>query len=381
MKLNFCPECFAEVTGDICLQCGYTCNGIEVSPIILAPGTILAGKYKIGRLLGIGGFGITYLCYDITIGKRYAIKEYMPKDIAIRQEDGSILSVSKDSEEILKKGLDMFLYETNILVTLSGNKGIVEVYDFILENNTAYLIMEYLDGISVKMLMKSRNNLDYNFALDILSDISVALKVVHSKGLLHRDISPENIMILKDGSVKLIDFGASRFFVGERSKSLSLVLKPGFAPPEQYSSTSHQGEWTDIYALAATYYKMITGLTLPDALSRADNDTVERLDVLVPEIKPHIAKAIKKALAINYRERYKNVDQFISAMKFDSNTPKPNDSIEIQTTVTKKKKKWFFRKKENKKIIEDVHIANKQLKDITQSENNLNSGQCEKLLI
>lgn len=315
MKLDFCPNCFERTNEDVCPKCDYSIAALEYSHIELKPGTVLASRYVIGRVLGIGGFGITYVGFDRQTGKRYAIKEYMPKDIAYRSENGRIEPSSASDEDVYSKGLDAFINETNVLITLSGNPGIVEAENFVVENNTGYLIMEYLDGISSKRLLASRGTLDSEFALKILFSVAGALNSVHSKGLLHRDISPENIMVLKNGDIKLIDFGAARFFVGERSKSLELVLKHGYAPPEQYSAKGNQGKWTDIYALAATFYKLVTGDTLPDALSRINNDTVQRLDKINPQIKPYIGRTIEKALALNYRDRYQSVDRFMHDLR------------------------------------------------------------------
>lgn len=316
MQLDFCPNCFVNTTEDTCPSCGFHISSMEESTLVLRPGTFIAGRYKVGRVLGIGGFGITYTCFDIRSNTRYAVKEYMPKDVALRQSNGEIRPTSDKDKEVYTKGLEQFLYETNLLITLSGVRGIVNAKDFIVENNTGYLIMEYLDGVTVKALLNNRGTLDCEFAINILLELAVALREVHAQGLLHRDISPDNIMILKDHSIKLIDFGAARFFVGERSKSLSLILKPGFAPPEQYSSSNKQGPWTDIYALAATFYKMVTGATLPDALCRTTKDTVERLDKNYVSINSHVGKAIQKALALNYNDRYQTVDQFVRDLKF-----------------------------------------------------------------
>ncbi len=318
MQLDFCPMCFAGVSGNFCPKCGFDVASYEWSDLALKPGTIIAGKYKIGHVLGVGGFGVTYTGCDINTNVRYAIKEFMPNDVALREKSGKIVVANPKDAEVYNKGLEMFLYETNILITLSGTQGIVQAYDFVLENNTGYLIMEYLDGVNLKKILRDKGTISSDFALSVLFEIAGALQVVHSKGLLHRDISPENIMVLNDGTIKLIDFGASRFYVGERSKSLSLILKPGFAPPEQYSASGNQGQWTDIYALAATYYKVVTGVTLPDALTRATNDTVERLDKYYVGVQPHIGKAIHKALALNYRDRYQTIDQFTKALKMDS---------------------------------------------------------------
>ena len=346
MKMDFCPNCFQSTGADICPYCNFNISQMAYTYVELKPGTVVADRYKIGRVLGIGGFGITYVGYDLQSKKRYAVKEYMPKDVAIRKENGTVEPNSTRVKDIYNKGLDMFLYETNILITLSGNKGIVEAENFVLANNTGYLVMEYLDGVSVKKLLNSRQVLDPDLSINILTEVAQALAAVHGKGLLHRDISPENIMVMKDGTVKLIDFGASRFFVGERSKSLSLILKHGFAPPEQYSSTSNQGEWTDIYALAATYYKMVTGITIPDALTRSTVDTVERLDKLNPAVKPYVGRAIRKALALRIRDRYQDVNEFIRALRFDDQIQANNvpENFSVQITEPPKPQQGFFKR-------------------------------------
>lgn len=380
MQLDFCPNCFAQTQMNICPKCNFNISALEYSPTVLKPGTIIAEKYKLGRVLGIGGFGITYLGYDIEKNVRYAIKEYMPKAISVREANGSLTPISPSDFEVYKKGLDMFLYETNILITLSDIKNIVKAENFVLENNTAYLIMEYLDGVSVKKFIDNQGNMDCDMAINILIDVSYALGQVHAKGLLHRDISPENIMILKDGAVKLIDFGAARCFVGERSRSLSLILKHGFAPPEQYSANGNQGEWTDIYALAATFYKIVTGMTLPDALSRVSQDTVLPLDAVNPQISHKVAKVIEKSLSVNYRDRYKNVDEFRNALKrakVEMSDSVNNAGNDIQLENKEKKGFFsFFRKKgknvqpSSETVLQEVpeHIGPYEISVINQPE-------------
>ena len=250
MQLDFCPNCFASIKENICPVCHFNKNDIEHSQNVLTPGTMLNGKYKIGRVLGQGGFGVTYTAFGVNNKIRYAIKEYMPSDIAVRKNDGS-LDVSRKDKEIYDIGLNKFLDETNVLITLSGTKTIVEAYDFFYANNTGYMVMEFLDGIALDKLLKKRGKLDPGFALNVIIEVSKAMRIVHLKNIYHRDISPDNIFLLNDGTYKVIDFGAAKVFLGEKSQYLA--LKPGFAPLEQYSSKGVQGPWTDIYAIAATY--------------------------------------------------------------------------------------------------------------------------------
>lgn len=325
MQLDFCPHCFCSTNSELCPRCGFSIEGYQTPEKALPPGTVIAKKYKLGRVLGVGGFGITYTGYDLRTNARYAIKEYMPNNVARRDESGTVEVINPLDRETYNQGLNMFLEETNILITLSKSPGIVQAYDFVHENKTGYLIMEFLDGVNLKSILRESGTIPADFSLEVLLKVADALRSVHAKGLLHRDISPENIMVLPDNSIKLIDFGAARFFVGEKNKDLSLILKPGFAPPEQYSSDGNQGVWTDIYALAATYYKIITGNTLPDARTRKIHDTVERLDNHYVSVTPQVGLAIHQALSLDYRQRPQSIDRFVDNLKgrtYYSDTPK-----------------------------------------------------------
>ena len=311
MQLDFCPHCFEATNEAICPRCGFTIGEYETPEKALKPGTIIGRNYKIGRVLGIGGFGITYTGYDLRVNARYAIKEYLPNTVARRGANGALEIIDPSDKEIYDQGLAMFLEETNILITLTQCPNIVQAFDFVHENKTGYLIMEFLDGVNLKSILRERGTIDTEFGLKVLLKVADALRSVHAKGLLHRDISPENVMVMKDESIKLIDFGAARFYVGSKNKDTTLILKPGFAPPEQYSTDGNQGEWTDIYALAATYYKIITGNTLPDARTRQIHDTVERLDNLYTDIPSHVGFTIHQALSLDYRQRPQSVDRFV----------------------------------------------------------------------
>jgi serine/threonine protein kinase len=283
---------------------------------MLKPGSLLKGRYILGRALGMGGFGITYLAYD-SVGKSHcAVKEYLPTQIAARDTRNShVLPGSAGDKDIYVRGIKLFAQEAQMLSSFAGNNAIVQVWDFFEDNNTAYFVMEFLDGVTLKTLIRSMNGrLPLNFATDIFTGIGKALSEVHKKGMLHRDVSPENIMITKKGAFKLIDFGATRFFVGEKSKSLSVVLKPGFAPPEQYSSRGNQGPWVDVYALAATFYLSISGVLLPDATDRLAGVAYAPLHTLEASLGKRASDAIDKALALNYKQRYQSMNAFIDAL-------------------------------------------------------------------
>ncbi len=308
-----CSSCFAAKDKEgTCAYCGYDEQTKEVYPNALAPGTVLNRQYLIGKVLGQGGFGITYLGLDLHLDIKVAIKEYYPDGLVTRGTASTQLTIySGEKEQYFQYGADRFLEEAKILGKLQNTPNIVPVKAFFKENNTAYLVMDYIEGISFKQYLKKMNGkILYADAILLLAPIMEALEEVHKTGLLHRDISPDNIYITHKGESKLLDFGAARYTLGEHSKSLSVILKPGYAPEEQYRTKGKQGPWTDVYALAATLYNAITGQLPPDALDRLDLDEIKRpseLGVLIPR---QSEAALMKALAVRASTRYQTVDEF-----------------------------------------------------------------------
>ncbi len=309
-NISFCPNCFREGFNGRCAYCNYIALQNE-NHMLLSPGTMLKGRYQLGRVLGAGGFGITYLARD-DAGKLCAVKEYLPSMLAVRDSTTKkVYPSSSDNKETFEHGLKVFNKESQVLRRFENNPNIVQVFDCFEENGTAYFVMEFLDGVNLQALTRSMGNvLPPEYGTEILFSVAGTLKAVHAQGLLHRDISPENIFMTKQGTIKLIDFGATRFFVGEKSRSLSVILKPGFAPPEQYSSKGNQGPWTDIYALCATIYNVLTGAPLPDAPERLSGTPLPSLSSLVA-ISPAMSKALERGLALDYRMRPQTVDEFL----------------------------------------------------------------------
>lgn len=312
---NCCPNCFANsFTGLNCPQCGYTLSQGKKEHFVLPPGTLLNQRYLLGRVLGVGGFGITYLALDIEQNLKFAVKEYFPNEIALR-DGSSVVPSGNKIKHVFEHGLSVFFDEAQILRQFADYPNIVHVYNCFRENNTAYFVMEFLDGVNLKRLAVSTGkSINYSNAEEVFFIVANSLKKVHEKGLLHRDISPENIFITKHGMVKLIDFGATRYYIGGASRSLSVILKPGFAPPEQYSSKGNQGPWTDIYALAATFYSLLSGKIIPDALERLNGQSVAKLSQIIPEVGDAFSGAIERALDLNYINRFQTIDDFISAI-------------------------------------------------------------------
>ncbi len=319
---NFCHNCFATINDeDKCNICGYIALNDANAGTMLRPGTILTGKYKLGRPLGAGGFGITYLAQDIQNGQKVAVKEYLPAGFAMRMGDGqSVAASGEDNKKMFLHGLEVFTREARTLKLFAGANNIVQVMDSFDANGTSYFAMEYLDGITLGGLTKaSGGKLNVENAIEILRLTASALSSVHAQGMLHRDVSPENIIITKQGNLKLIDFGATRYFVSEKSRSLSVVLKAGFAPPEQYSSKGNQGPWTDLYALCATFYTVIAGKRLPDAPDRLANAAIDNLRAY--GVPTSVAMAVESGLALDYRVRPQNMNDFFGRLGISEPPP------------------------------------------------------------
>jgi len=314
---HLCLGCMS-IKGDakVCPFCNWKEGTDALSPQHLQPGSILHHKYLIGKALGQGGFGITYLAYDLQLEMKLAIKEYMPRDFATRHTGNKEISVfTGDYKTHYDHGLKKFLEEAKILAKYSTLPGIISVKDYFEENNTAYLVMYYLEGIDLKNYLEQLGGkTSFDIAISILMPIMDALKVIHKDGLLHRDVSPDNIYVTSTGDIKLLDFGAARHAFHEQNRSMSVILKPGYAPEEQYRSRGRQGPWTDVYAVAATLYRMIVGQIPPDSLDRLERDTLLRPSSLGVQIPPHAEMALMTALSIRGQDRFQSIEEFQNAL-------------------------------------------------------------------
>lgn len=304
---------------------------MEKNSYSLQRNTGLIGRYVIQEVLGQGGFGITYLGIDKLYGNKVAIKEYYPQKIAMRkaQYEDVVTVTSIEEKNNYDKGKKRFLDEAQVMARFNKNEGIVKILDFFEANNTAYIVMEYLEGITLKQYLGKYGVIQFRNLIEMMLPLREALIEIHSQGLIHRDISPDNIMVQHNGKLKLMDFGAARDYTESGNKSLTVILKPGYAPPEQYQTHGVQGPWTDIYALCATIYKCLTGITPPDAIARVMDDKFKEPDQLDGKLSPDIKKILWKGMNIFPEERYQDIVEFGEDVYDALFTPEENKKLDL----------------------------------------------------
>ena len=279
------------------------------------------GRYQVISRLGVGGFGITYQCLDERVGRLCAVKEYLPGCIVSRDPVTKDVIPQRGWVREYRHGMKRFWEEAVLLHRLEALPSMVKILDVFEEHNTAYYVMEYINGKTARELMReSGGKLSFEKALDITLQCAAILGMVHRQaGILHRDISPENIMVLPNGTVRMIDFGNARQLPRQGENThYTVVLKPGFAPPEQYSGTGRQGSYTDVYALAGSFYFLCSGKRVPTVPARLTGSQPLPLMTLVPECSRQISDAVDRALAIDCRKRTQTMAAF--AMDLTGNT-------------------------------------------------------------
>ena len=304
----------------VCEHCGYN-EHVPNENHQLPIGTILQGRYQVGKVLGQGGFGITYIGWDTALETPVAIKEYYPGSL-VHRESTQNLTVSctgSNVAELYAQNRERFLREARILAKLQNVPGIVRVQNLFADNNTAYIIMEYVDGINLKQYIRMQNRvLTVSETLAVMQPVMRALNKVHQAELVHRDISPDNIMIQKDGSVVLLDFGAARQVEHadvnhDLTRSTQTILKHGFAPIEQYRSRGNLGPWTDVYALCATMYYCLTGKVPSEAPERVMGDDNVNWKQIPGLTEPQIA-VLEQGMAMLPEKRVGSVKELYEAL-------------------------------------------------------------------
>lgn len=302
---------------DTCPYCSFDISGYEEKSTCLKPFTVLQGKYMIGRVIGIGGFGITYIGWDLNLQTYIAIKEYFPGSLASRDTSTTVTQVlpNESSKDVYDKGLKRYVEEAQNLSKFYQLQGIVSVKDFFYENATGYIVMEYINGINLKeYLNNAGGKLPEQTVLALMKPVFESLHTMHNSGLVHRDISPDNIMVDKDNKIKLIDFGSARGQSAETDKTYTVILKHGYAPAEQYYAKGNQGPWTDIYSLCATMYKMLTGQVPPNSVERMEQDEYVDPTKLGIPVSQKTEAVLRKGLAVKTADRYQNIGQLLSEL-------------------------------------------------------------------
>ncbi len=304
-----------ENTNCKCPICGFVENTPPAKVTFMYPGTILNNRYIIGTVLGSGGFGITYRAWDNTLQSIVAIKEFFPQGVANRTDGVSVSVFTSSEKEAFVNGRSRFLKEARSLAGFNSDPGTVTIHDFFEANGTAYIIMEYLDGCNMKDYVKANNKLpDIDMILRMADSVLDTLSTIHASGVVHRDISPDNIFLCKNGTFKLIDFGAVKQINMSGEKSKDVVLKAGYAPIEQYTQGGNIGPWTDIYAFAATLYKLSTGVSPQEAVTRPVEDNLQNPCLIRQELPRAMGNAIMQAMSIKIQDRFQSAASFKQAL-------------------------------------------------------------------
>lgn len=313
-----CFVCFKEYNSGfrVCPHCGSVEITEPVESIHLVPGTILADRYILGRSVGSGGFGIVYSAWDLKLETIVAVKEFYVSRLVTRAPGLKNLIVAKKSQEEFDYRKARFLAEAKNMAKFGSHKSIPNVFEFFEENDTAYIVMELLQGIALNdYLNQSAAKVDTEFALMIANEVGNALISLHEQNIFHRDVAPDNIYICsnKEIKIKLMDLGAAKL-EDNTDDVIDIILKPGYSPVEQYDNSKNIGPWTDIYALGATLYTMLTGVKPDESTNRKIKDEVVPPNEINPLVSENLSNAIMKAMAIERHLRFKNVPDFLSAI-------------------------------------------------------------------
>ncbi|MBP3634466.1 MAG: protein kinase [Oscillospiraceae bacterium] len=333
-----CPKCFMPLYGRVC-SCGFV--GAPGSDYAMAlPNYVqLNERYILLQVIGAGGFGVTYKALDKVKRRICAVKEYMPVGVALRRYDGWIYPDVSEKAEIFAHGKNRFMEEAFFLQKLNAMPATATITDCFEENGTAYFVMEYVEGATIKQQVMRRGPFSLPDALNIVMSVALALHKIHTQaGMFHRDISPENIMLQANGNVKILDFGSAKLLSKQAHQNFTVVVKSGYAPPEQYSSTTPQGAYTDVYALASTFYYMVTGEKIPPALDRINGKEFVPLSRAI-QCPGSISDTVDRALRLNRQERTANCGQFAKELYF-SVGQSPSSVVQAkQPDVQKKQSK------------------------------------------
>ena len=324
MKVNGrerCVGCMKPLTAEgRCAYCGLQQDKYRPIPRCLRPGMCLRDRYVLGRVLGEGSFGISYIAWDCLLDTVVAIKEYFPASLVSRHiseedEDTNVYIYEKRESQKYQESLKKYLGEAKSLSAYYDLDGIVSVRDFFYANNTAYIVMGYVDGISVKEYVEKNGPIEGEKFLRMLEPVIQSLAKVHQTGVLHRDISPDNMLLTRDEKLVLIDFGAARKENINMTRSMTVVFKRGFSPEEQYRTRGQQGAWTDVYALCATAYYALTGKAPDESIQHVLEDDMPSLTEMTDVDLPMQQKrAFMKGMTVDFHHRYQTMDELYQGL-------------------------------------------------------------------
>lgn len=314
-----------EIQGYPCPHCGFDPRRVTGIEYALPMGTILAGKYLVGRVLGQGGFGITYVGWDIALERKVAIKEYYPSGQVSRNPGSRGLTwyTSVQSQQAKQNGTQMFLKEARKMSKVDDIPNVVRVRDLFQENETAYIVMDFVEGETLKARLEKTGPLPWEQAKGIFLPAIQAMEQVHQAGLVHRDISPDNLMLTPDGKVKILDLGAAKDLSVNNGASSMQVAKGGFSPFEQYTQRGSSGPWTDVYAMAATVYFTLTGKLPPVATDRVVEDTISWEEPGLKALSAQALEALQKAMVISAKNRMQSMEELEKGLYSTTVKPEP----------------------------------------------------------
>lgn len=332
---DLCLNCMQERGPSAkCVHCGFDITEYTVKPHHLEPFTILNGRYLLGRVLGEGGFGITYSALDLAKEERVAIKELFISGLLARRNTRTVLvEANLDGKRYYYECKQKFVQEAELLQKLGDKSGIVDIYNYFEENDTAYIVMEYLPGEDIRTILKKKGGkLSFEETFKLLRTPMRTLIELHSLGIYHRDISPDNIRRLTDGQVKLMDFGGAKSVLNaERARYVA--VKRGYAPPEQYELSYKIGPWMDVYSMAATFYRCICGKVPKDAMERQSDDDILKPQDLGVDISSQAQNVLLKGLALETEDRYLDMRGFYNDLK---KVPEVQKLLQEENYVSKK---------------------------------------------
>ena len=304
----------AQITAYPCPHCGHNPISMANPDFTLRQGSLLGGKYVVGKLLGQGGFGITYVGWDLALDHKIAIKEYFPSgQVSRHPSTGNTLLWFETEQARYSRhdGMEVFLRETRKMSKVDNISHVVRVWDVFMENETAYIVMDYIEGETLKTRLQRTGPMDWDAARPIFLSAVQTMAEVHDAGIIHRDLSPDNLMLTPDGSVMILDLGAAKDLNVHSGASSMQVAKGGFSPLEQYTQRGGSGTWTDVYALAATIYYTLTGVLPPAAIDRTEDDTLRWDLPRLRTLPGSVATALKKALSVRAKDRTQTMTELL----------------------------------------------------------------------